>query len=1196
MIFSKKSLQKIFLVLFAVFAGDFFAFSAESNAAEPEASVASANPAESTKPADAAETAAPVKSEKQKTEKSSRRHKSNFVEEKSKEPDITVITITNARQTSYKKAEDTGNDTIVLEGDVQLSVKKGNSTSEIKADSITYDRKTDMLYAEGNVEIVTSGSSAGSEKTTADSILLNTATLEGVFDGGRVVQTQSNALNLPAGSTLIVFSDIFGKGASNTIAFKNSQLTFCDDINPHWHISATRTWLLPGGEFAFFNALVYVGEVPVLYLPAFYYPKDELVFNPVFGFRNREGYFMQNTVYVFGRKPLDTSTTETSSSDSNAASNTSTSAEALKGLYNFMKPSSLKEQVLEGLILHNLDTDYKGDTTNYLKIMGDYYSNLGWMTGFTGHFTPSQKFVTSLDVSLMTGFSNTVFASGTKYYAYSPNSGETYKDKSNFIGMELPFRYGGKVALTLSNPVRLTLDFPFFSDPFFQYDFITNRQENMDWISFILENTASGNSDETVSISEYSNFAWTLTSSSSVNQLLPDFLRPYFSSFSYNLSSSIQFSSRNVTDAASLADGRDIDSRDTGTGGVWANNSPERKFYFPSQITPLSLSVNMGGTLLKVPFGQSSKYYKAQNYLIDLNKPDEMLSEKQLEEKRIAAEKDTENKSESEKEKTAAEKASEQAASSESASVFTPGFMEPVFPVLDFKAENIPAAEGFVYSLNYTFNPSIVTTMAYSSETSYLKTGSDFEWDNVKSSMYTIKTPLGLTNTLTYGGNFFSINNTFNYSPIYQKHMYINEKGVDNGGYTEEQANSLRLTDYRAEAQDISTVNTVSLMPFAYIPLFSETGVRWNSSIKLLRQEFVGTVEKPEWKYHGMDWDDEQSVTVNSLDVILGMTEVEKKFKQTLTFNNVMPPLLRQYNQTLQLVFPYVTETVSTGLQERTHEDVSYDEKWQRKPIQQTTTVGGTVLGSNLSFSENYSYNWDEYHPDSLKFSASWWGFSFAYVMSYTTGYDFVTAEEASARGNGAKIGWEARKEKEFLPYSLNLSYSNPSKTYYKWFNRISAAPGISTNLVYDLIRPTSSYFTFSPSLTFNINNFFFIKFSSTTQNSVIYRYFQAWEGHPGRVPGEENMWIDLWNSFRFDDETKRKSSGFKLKSLNMDVTHDLHDWKFNMTLSFQPRLLTENGNSYYDFNPFVTIGIVWKPMEGMKTQIKDNYGDWSFQ
>ena len=54
-----------------------------------------------------------------------------------------------------------------------------------------------------------------------------------------------------------------------------------NEDDPHWHIDATRTWLLPGGELAMFNALLYVGYVPVLYLPAFYYPKDELVFNPV---------------------------------------------------------------------------------------------------------------------------------------------------------------------------------------------------------------------------------------------------------------------------------------------------------------------------------------------------------------------------------------------------------------------------------------------------------------------------------------------------------------------------------------------------------------------------------------------------------------------------------------------------------------------------------------------------------------------------------------------------------------------------------------------------------------------------------------------------------------------------------------------------------------------------------------------------
>ena len=95
---------------------------------------------------------------------------------------------------------------------ITTEVQKDNTVTEIKADRITYDRETEMLFAEGNVEISTKDSSSGGETTTATTLLLNTSTLEGVFDNGRVVQTQSDALNLPSGSTLIVYSDIFGKG------------------------------------------------------------------------------------------------------------------------------------------------------------------------------------------------------------------------------------------------------------------------------------------------------------------------------------------------------------------------------------------------------------------------------------------------------------------------------------------------------------------------------------------------------------------------------------------------------------------------------------------------------------------------------------------------------------------------------------------------------------------------------------------------------------------------------------------------------------------------------------------------------------------------------------------------------------------------------------------------------------------------
>ena len=1111
----------------------------------------------------------------------------------SEEANTTVITIKNASQTSYKKSEETGNDTIMLNGEVRISVQKGGVTSEISADLVTYDRKTEMLYAEGNVSIATTGAASGNDTTTANSLLLNTSSLEGVFDGGRVVQTQSDAINLPSGSTLIVFSDMFGKGASNAIAFKNSSLTFCDDVNPHWHIDATRTWLLPGGEFAFFNALLYVGEIPVLYLPAFYYPKDELVFNPVFGFRRREGYFIENTLYLYGRKPLNTSSSSTSSSSSSSSSSTSTEeenkssagADALKGLYNFMKPSQLKEQKLEGLVLHNLEENYTGNTSNYLKFMLDYYSTLGTMTGFSGVFKPSDKYLTSLNTDFSMGFSKTIFKDGNKYYPYNPSDGNTYSDQSNFIGMKLPFRYGGKINFTLSNPVNLTVDMPFFSDPYYQYDFITNRAEYMDWISYLLDLNTIANATDTITVAEYSSYSWSLTSSKSFS--LPGLWNKYFSTLSYNLTSSVQFTTLSIPGGVGSTLGENNQLID--------DTSYFKKFYAPSQVTPLSLSFNIAGTLFQFPSDTSvSKSSKTPSYAISMNKTEELKSLAELKEDAEKAEKAEKDKVEegdnSETAETEVKEKKEEEADKNENEFFKDGNVIPVLPDLDFSAEKQALSEGFVYKLNYSLTPSFLAQMAYSTDSSYMKTGSDFKWENIKSSMYTIKLPTTLSNNVTYGGSVFTLTNSFTYSPIYQKHPYINTNGASEGGYTESEAATLKVTDYKAESQDILTTNSINIFPFAYIPLFCETGLKWNSTAKLYRQEFIGDADTPEYKYYTLDWGDENCITVNSLDFILGLTEMDKKFKQTLTFSQVMPPLNRQYTGTLSLVFPYVTETITTGLQEKNKNAKDWDEQWDWKDLQQSTTISGNVLGSTLSFSESYNYNLEEYYHSSLKLSTSWYGFQASYVMSYTQGYDFEDNQWKSRKDSSGKA------YKEFLPYSFGFSYTKPSKTYYKWFNRISVAPGLTTSLTADLIKPTSSYFIFTPSLTFNINNFFYIKFSSTTQNSVIYRYFQKMMGNEGRVPGEENMWVDLFNSFRFDNEALRKASGFKLKSMNMEVTHDLHDWKFSMTMSFSPRLLTENGKTYYDFNPLVTIGVVWKPMESMKSQIKDNYGDWTFQ
>ena len=134
-------------------------------------------------------------------------------------------------------------------------------------------------------------------------------------------------------------------------------------------------------------------------------------------------------------------------------------------------------------------------------------------------------------------------------------------------------------------------------------------------------------------------------------------------------------------------------------------------------------------------------------------------------------------------------------------------------------------------------------------------------------------------------------------------------------------------------------------------------------------------------------------------------------------------------------------------------------------------------------------------------------------------------------------------------------------------------------------------------------HNFLDIKFSAETKNSIIYRYFctdddfQNYYG--GR--GERNILQDILDSFRFDDEEKRKASAFKLQTLKIDVTHDLDDWDLNCSFSIKPRLLTPSSTgyagdgktSYYDFSPYFSISVAWRPLASMKTQIVDEYGEW---
>jgi hypothetical protein len=323
---------------------------------------------------------------------------------------------------------------------------------------------------------------------------------------------------------------------------------------------------------------------------------------------------------------------------------------------------------------------------------------------------------------------------------------------------------------------------------------------------------------------------------------------------------------------------------------------------------------------------------------------------------------------------------------------------------------------------------------------------------------------------------------------------------------------------------------------------------------------------------------DEESFTSHSLGFVFAAKE--DLFSQSLTLSSNLPPRVDHYGIALSLAFPYVTVAADSGVGQLSKDD----DTWVFDPVKQSLKV--SLFSGKLSIDESYSYGIEEKESVAFQAGISGYGAKLAFSMERARGYDFTEVTPGNWQ-------WQARDTPEFLPTSLNLSYSNTGIEIFAWKNRIKLLLGGETELKYDMILPTSSYFLFSPKITFDINEFLHISFSVTSLNRSIFRYFAGISGFPVQIPGETNLFIDLFNSFAFWNENLRKSSSFKLQTLALDVTHELHDWLFNLRLSVSPRSFTAadiaTQASRYDLK--FSLSVLWRPMQSIKASILDKNG-----
>jgi hypothetical protein len=116
-----------------------------------------------------------------------------------------------------------------------------------------------------------------------------------------------------------------------------------------------------------------------------------------------------------------------------------------------------------------------------------------------------------------------------------------------------------------------------------------------------------------------------------------------------------------------------------------------------------------------------------------------------------------------------------------------------------------------------------------------------------------------------------------------------------------------------------------------------------------------------------------------------------------------------------------------------------------------------------------------------------------------------------------------------------------------------------------------------------------------STLNSVMYRYFREWcPNLPPEIMNAEgeqfNFFLDLANSFRFDDYDRRRLSGFKMQPFNLSATHFLGDWTAVLTLAMAPYL--PQGKTQYELNTDFSFVVQWIPISEIKSDMSYNKRD----
>jgi hypothetical protein len=351
--------------------------------------------------------------------------------------------------------------TIRMSGSVEVVLTRTDETrvTRLQADRVIIDQSANRLSASGGARVDISEQDTETSYT-ADSFILDYEGLDGVLLDAVTRSDRTNGEGdlvefYLTGDQVVLDDDV--------MILKESYFT-SDVENSYYGLQASTMKILPDGDWFLTDAVLRIGRVPILYVPAFYYPADTLFFHPAFGFDTGRGAFINTTTYLFGANPEAEPVDESSFS-------------------TFMKMSSQEVTpytVRDGALLMYVpeaQTDlqrWAQESGSYLSVQMDAYEQQG---GFFGIDARIGKTAGIQELSIFAGV------------GFSADQTVQFMSESTLS--------------VKTDHLDLSLSLPYYSDPCSK-DAFTNRKELFDIDDLLSGQTYTPSAD-------LSGFSWEFT-------------------------------------------------------------------------------------------------------------------------------------------------------------------------------------------------------------------------------------------------------------------------------------------------------------------------------------------------------------------------------------------------------------------------------------------------------------------------------------------------------------------------------------------------------------------------------------------------------------------------------------------------------------------------------------------------------------